>query len=85
MGHAAIARPRLRVEIPFPTAYQAIVKDRGNRNQQQLFLCSEHIDQAREVALVVLTGVIGPASACDECQRVAEAISAAARPTAVQL
>lgn len=85
MGHEAPtnanARHRLKVPIPIPCAYEVIVRDRANRNQQQLRLCDEHLDRCRKSARVVLTGTLSPVECCDECQREAAAAleSAAAR------
>jgi hypothetical protein len=86
MGHEATdqnasARHRLRVPIPFPSAYECIVRDRASRNSQKLILCDPHFEEARKRALVVLTGSISPAGACDQCQieHAAAEESAAAR------
>lgn len=68
MGHTAGA-VTLRIPIPIPSAYQVVIRDRANRTSQQLLLCDQHLDIAREKAHVILTGTIAPAAACDECQR----------------
>jgi hypothetical protein len=76
-----LRKPPLRVPIPFPSAYECIVRDRTNRNSQKLVLCDPHFEEARKRALVVLTGSISPATCCDECGREqAEAVATAPQP-----
>jgi hypothetical protein len=83
MGHAIAAplRNSLRTPIPFPTAYETIIKDRVDRKQVKLLLCDLHLDRASESAFCILTGTIAPAACCDQCQiEQAEALATAPRP-----